>query len=414
MRKIRGEGRGAVAVRAESGIPFFLILRHLRRCNKWALALIIFLMAVAFINLIFINSIFNGVIDTAEAQIVAAGTGNITVSPFQGQEYLLEPAISLEKVLVTEGVVSASSRLVLSLPLVAGNAQGSWQVVAADPGAEAETLEVASSVFEGSWLEEGDAAGIVLGADVVGNAGGDTGTPSLKGVKVGETVRVPYEGAAVELVVRGIFETKFSDTDEKAFITPEALAVIDPALGGQANNIVIRTAGERGEEAPVIERLESGNIGGHVASWEDSARSFEELTSSFSSINALLTVVGFFIAAVTIFIIIYVDINHRRTEIGILRAIGIKPSLIRSNYILQTVMYSLFGVLLGSALFFGIIVPYFRVNPFEIPLGDVRLVINYRDFFIRALSVIAVSILAGLLPAFFITRANLMDEILDR
>jgi putative ABC transport system permease protein len=399
---------------AEAGIPFFLILRHLRRCNKWALALVIFLMSIAFINLIFVNSIFNGVIETADEQIVRAGTGNITVSPLKGSEYLTAPDQTMQRILATEGVEAASSRLVLPSQLKDGGAEGSWQVVAVDPSGEAATMVVADRVIDGSYLEEGDAEGIVLGYNVAGEAGAGADSSGLRGARVGDIVRMTYGGAARDLVVRGIFRTKFTDTDEKAFITRDALPGIDPSLAGQANSIVIRTEGAIGGEAAVIERLRAAGVGDSIASWEASAKSMKELTSSFASINTLLTVVGFFIAAVTIFIIIYVDINHRRTEIGILRAIGIKPSIIRSNYILQTVIYSLFGVLLGSALYFGIIMPYFDMQPFEIPLGDVRLVINYTDFTVRALSVIAVSILAGLLPAFFITRSNLMDEILDR
>jgi ABC-type lipoprotein release transport system permease subunit len=401
-------------MKAETGIPFFLILRHLRRCNKWALALIIFLMAVAFINLIFVNSIFNGVIQTADDQIINNGTGNITVSPLEGHEYITDPERNLEAIRATEGIEAASPRLVLPSQLKSSVAEGSWQVVAVDPDEESRTLDVAKHMVAGSYLEEGDTEGIILGSNVSGGRDEETGSTSLKGIQVGESVRMINANGSRDFVVKGIFQTKFADTDEKAFIARDALAGMDPALAGRINNIVIRTTGAVGTEDATIERLRSEGVGDRISSWEASARSMKELTSSFASINTLLTLVGFFIAAVTIFIIVYVDINHRRTEIGILRAIGIKPSLIRSNYILQTVVYSLFGVLLGSAIFFGIIVPYFQVYPFEIPLGDVRLVIDYRDFFIRALSVIAVSILAGLLPAFFITRANLMDEILDR
>ena len=140
----------------------------------------------------------------------------------------------------------------------------------------------------------------------------------------------------------------------------------------------------------------------------------QSITKSFVTINALLTVVGFIIAAVTIFIIIYVDITHRRQEIGILRALGIKSYLITSTYILQSTVYSLFGVALGTALFFGILVPYFQARPFSLPLGDVTLFISPADFASRAVAVVVVAILSGLIPAVIATRKNLLDDIMGR
>ena len=89
------------------------------------------------------------------------------------------------------------------------------------------------------------------------------------------------------------------------------------------------------------------------------------------------------IAAVTIFIVIYLDISNKRQQIGILRAIGIKAYLIRSVHVLQTVIYAVLGLAVGSLLYFIIIVPYFLAHPFSIPIGDVTLVYTWQDFLFR-------------------------------
>lgn len=68
-------------MKSDKRIPFFLITRHLARCNKWKLLLIVFLLSIAFINLVFINSLFNGVIASNNEQIINTKTGNIMIVP---------------------------------------------------------------------------------------------------------------------------------------------------------------------------------------------------------------------------------------------------------------------------------------------------------------------------------------------
>jgi ABC-type lipoprotein release transport system permease subunit len=81
----------------ERKIPFFLISRHLRRGNKWTLALVIFLMSVAFINLVFINSLFNGIVERADEQVIATTSGNITMQPSRGSQYISDEEDVVEK-----------------------------------------------------------------------------------------------------------------------------------------------------------------------------------------------------------------------------------------------------------------------------------------------------------------------------
>lgn len=216
-----------------------------------------------------------------------------------------------------------------------------------------------------------------------------------------------------EFTIKGVFYTKYLQTDTKAFITSKALHELMPQLADKASGIVVRID-KPGDENRVIRLLKAAGVDGNVSPWQDSAGVAKSVTKSFITINALLTTVGFLIAAITIFIIIYVDITHRRQEIGILRAIGIKSYLIRSTYVLQAVVYSVFGVLIGCAIFFAIIVPYFHVHPFAIPIGDVTPMPSAADFIARAEAVIAVAIVSALVPSIIVTRARILDEIRGR
>ena len=90
-------------------IPFFLIVRHVRHSNKWTLALIIFLMAIAFINLLFINSLFSGVVESNESQLINTRTGNVMITPPKGQEFISDPGALVKAVDKVPGVQAAAA-----------------------------------------------------------------------------------------------------------------------------------------------------------------------------------------------------------------------------------------------------------------------------------------------------------------
>lgn len=386
------------------------MMRSLRRGNKWTLALIIFLIAIAFINLVFVASLFNGVIKNANQQIIDAFTGNIYATPLPGDDFIPNADQTLKKIRKTDGVTAASAETILPASLEFNSIKRTWPILAINPDDEKKVLNIADKFSSGSYLDKNDTDQIIIGRQIAGGVGVEMDAFSFKNAKVGDKITLNYGNADYEFTIKGIFYTKFIDTDQKAFITDEALKKINPNYSDQATSIVIKTA-ETGNESETIKKLESDGVEAKFIDWEDAAGVMASVTESFLSINVLMTSVALLIAAVTIFIVIYIDISSRRQQIGILRAIGIRPYLITANYVLLSAVYSVAGVLLGSGLFFGILVPYFNAHPFVLPIADATLVVNYADFIIRMESIIWVAILTSLIPAFLITRIKILDAL---
>lgn len=399
-------------MKSSKRIPFFLIIRHIRHSNKWTLALIIFLMAIAFINLLFINSLFNGVIESNENQLINTRTGNITITPLKGEEFVDNPFQVVSDAVKIEGVEAAAPEVLVPGAIEYGGQRGNFDVTAVQPTLQEKATTIDEKMVAGRYLRDGDADGIVLGQTIAGKKDDPTEF-AAEGIRPGSKVQILEDGEAHEFTVRGVFETKFAPVDQRAYITETGAARVAPALAGRANLIIVRTE-KRGNEEKIIEEMESAGIQGTFRTWEQSAGQVKTLTNSFVTINALMTIVGFFIAAVTIFIIIYVDVTHKRQEIGILRAIGIRSPLVVSTYVLQAAIYSFLGVALGTILFFAILVPYFQAFPFKIPIGDVTLSIVPWDYNFRAFTVIGVGMLSGLIPALIGTRKPILDDILNR
>ncbi len=397
----------------ERKIPFYLISRHILRGNKWTLSLVILLMSVAFINLIFINSLFNGIVLASDEQVIATTSGNVTMQTTPGQMFIPNAPEVVKKIDSTPGVVAASARTLVPAGLLYNGIQGSFQIMAIQPSEERNTTNISKKMLSGAYLSDSDTDSIVIGRQIAGGKGVEMNATSFKGAKVGDKVLFTMNGQSKLLRIKGIFYTKYFEADRQAFVSNATLDAMQPSYGGVATTVIVKT-GKKGDENQVIKGLRKALPGGQFITWKAASGLMKSVTSSFLTINALLTTVGFIIAAVVIFIIIYVDISNKRRQIGIFRAIGIKSYLVGSTYILQSTIYSMVGVAIGSAIFFAIIIPYFKLHPFKIPLGDVSLYVDYVDFLWRAIVVVVVSILAGMLPAILATRKPILDEIAGR
>jgi len=397
----------------EQRIPFFWVNRQLRRGNKWTLLLIVFLMAVAFINLIFISSLFNGIVDNTNNQVIDTFSGHLTIFPDSDQDFINNVDQLIADIKKISRVEAACPEILVQGTLKYKNIKDSWQILAIDPEKSKQVTNVQANITSGQYLDQDDKDSIIIGRQIAGGEGVEDNIFSFKDAVVGDKVTLSLAGVEKELIIKGIFYTKFINTDSRAFITEATLQEILPGFTNQANYINIRLD-KKGNEDEVRNELAETGISGNIYTWQEMSGLMDQITDSFLSIDIIFTFVGMLIAAITIFIVIYIDISDKRQQIGILRAIGIKPYLIRGAYVIQTVVYSVAGILLGSILFFGIIVPYFNAHPFALPIGDSTLIIDWVDFVARFESVILVSILAGLIPAIHITRIKILDAIWRR
>lgn len=391
-------------------IPFFLISRHLMRGNKWTFFLTVFLMAAAFINLLFVTALFNGIISMSNNQVIDTSSGHISISPADNQNTIENTDKELVKIEGTPRVQAASAQMVVPASLEYKNIKGTWQIFAVDPEMEKEITNVSQKMIEGSYLEPDDTDQIILGRQIAGGDGVEMNAFSLKGAHAGDKVELVFNNQKREFTIKGIFYTKYLIADRFGFISQKAWEELMPESENKATNIIVRLD-KTGDESKVADDLRVRGVGGKIYTWEDNANLMKSVTKSFGAINTVLNLVGILIAAITIFIIIYVDVTNKRQQIGILRAIGIGTNHIRAAYLLQTVIYSVLGILLGFAIFVLAIVPYFKAHPLLLPIGDASLLVNYDDVMMKVEFVVLVGILAGLIPATLVTRAKILETI---
>ncbi len=394
-------------------LPFYLTWQYIRRGRKWTLLLTLFLMTVAFINLIFIPALFNGIVDGANKQIIDTMTGNIYITPDDGHDYINNRVQAIKKLNSIEGIEAASAKTMVPARLKYNGITGNWEILAINPIDDSKVFNISEKIMSGSYLDADDKDQIIIGRQIAGGTDVEENALSFKDAKVGDKVSMIFGETTKEFTIKGIFNTNFTESDSRAFITESALKEIIPTSSSKATTINIKT-NEDANEVSVIEAVEKLKLDGRVFSWEESAGFMNSVSSSFLSINVLLSMTSVLIAAVTIIIIIYVTIINKRKEIGILRAIGIKPYIIIFSYVILSAVYATAGIILGTILFFVVLVPYFQIHPFVLPICNAVLVLNWADLTIRAEIIMWVSVVAGFIPAVIVTRTKMLDAILGR
>lgn len=150
-------------------------------------------------------------------------------------------------------------------------------------------------------------------------------------------------------------------------------------------------------------------------------RSSEELTASiqdqidtFDLINNIMRVISLIVAAITVFILTYVELTNRRRQIGIERAIGIRGSAIVLSYVLKSAISALIGITLGLAVYRLVLLPFVERHPFQFPNGPVSLVAEAATTRQNVVLLILVAVLAAFVPTLNAVRMKILDAIWGR
>jgi putative ABC transport system permease protein len=140
----------------------------------------------------------------------------------------------------------------------------------------------------------------------------------------------------------------------------------------------------------------------------------KDMRDTFAMLGNIISSIGLVVAAITVFIVIFINAITRRKFIGIMKGIGISNFAIEVSYIIQSVFYAICGITLGALIVFLLLKPFFATHPIDYPFGDGILVAEQMGTFIRAMILLVATIVAGYIPARIVVKQNTLDSILGR
>jgi len=406
-------------------VALFLAGKSIARGNKWALGLTIAVMSLSFVNLIFTSSILSGVTTTMDEQLVDTTLANIIISPAEDR-YYMEKASQVEaRIRQVEGVAGVAAHLNSSAFIehewkekqrqTDRGSSGTWEVIGIDPIQEASVTVIHSSIIEGSYLSEHDRDEIVVGIEIAGGDGAQSSEfLTLGGVKVGDELRLTYpNGVQREYTVKGIFRAReIMRADHLAFVTRQEMASV---LGrdiffDRATEILVSTL-PGADDGLLIEEFKAMGIAGEIRNWREYGGAMRGTIATFEIIASLIGAIGLVVAAIVMFIVIYIAVLNRRRQIGILRAIGIRKSNIIASYLMQALLYASSGIGLGWLVVNFLMQPYFAYHPLDLPMGLVSLNVQLSTIWNSVAGLIAAAVLAGLIPAAAIMKQGIVKTI---
>jgi putative ABC transport system permease protein len=401
-------------------VAIFLGYKSIVNGNKGIVILMIFILSLAFVNLIFINSLLNGVTTTLNNQIINNSAGNIVIGPQEEptrQNYIVHTTELRQKIESLPGVAATAVHYNLVATFAYDkdkNGQwkyGLWPVVGINPEEEPAVTGISRHIVAGDYLEGLGTDDIILGSEIAG--GYETGeeVKSLGGVKVGEKVTVDFgNGISKKYTVAGISKVKSTIVDQSAYITVKEAQSILQLSDDRASQILVKI-NKTGDEDWYIKKIQEIAPNLKVRKWSEYSSGFSSIPDSFNLIATLIGAVGLIVAATTIFILIYINTVNKRRQIGILKAIGIKENIIIVSYILQAFFYVIFGIVIGIVAMFCFVRPYFINHPLALSLGDVSLTIKKVQVLQSVCGLLAIALIAGFVPAWRAVKENILKAI---
>jgi len=296
--------------------------------------------------------------------------------------------------------------------------QAATSFVGIDPDEEDAVTEIKSFLIAGQFITSEDEGEVVVGSGLLENY--SDGSPdefaTVENVDIGTKIRVIINGFTKEVTVKGIVDSKVDNIERRVFFPASELRKLIGRSDLNVDEIAIDL--QPGVSPDTIRDLYlASGINGEakVETFEEAQGAFiDDIRGTFNLLGTSLGSIAVVVAAITIFIVIFINALNRKKIIGIQKAIGIHPTAITLSYVIQAVFYAIIGIGLSTLFIFLFLEPFFKENPIDFPFSDGILFVTVEGTFIRATVLMITTVIAGYLPAKSIVKGNTLDALLGR
>lgn len=216
-------------------------------------------------------------------------------------------------------------------------------------------------------------------------------------VTAGDTVTVTGEdGIRRPFFVQGIIDTKNFYSNYN-FYTTQTAAQTMIGSGEKISEVIVRLY-DISEIATVMDKLKNQGIQAHIATWREPAGYIESIVSGIGIFLQIIAFVSILVGAVITGAILFVHTERKRRHIGILKALGTSTRFIVALFLTESMILSVIGILFGGLLYSGLY-QYFKLNPVEILIGDLKPLFDIRLVVIATAVFLGATFAAGIIPA---------------
>lgn len=368
--------------------------------NKRMFVFIIIAIALSTANIIIINGFMDGITDDFVEKTMETSSGHLNIYPDEQNRYIEGLGVKEQKLDTFDNVIAYSPRINAGGALSYKDKSKSIRILAVDPIKENRVTNILGKIDSGETLDVNDRNGVLISYRLA---------DELKARVGDETVLVFEKGNTKVFRIKGIFRSGMA-LDTNTVILDFESAAEQLNLSNKASVILVRLSdiALTGQYKDTISR-ELGAI--KVKEWKQEVESILSSTATFKEISSAINAIGLFASAVSVGVILYINILHRRRQIGIMKAVGMKDFQILSVYIIEAMIMGTIGIIAGDMLgYLG--TKYLEAHPFSDPiLGSLSPRFYTYILYDASLVTMATVILASTYPALMAGRMNIIKAI---
>ncbi len=352
-------------------------------------------------NIIFVNGLMDGMVSYDIDNTVESSIGHLNIYPKEDERFIDGLGIKERRLQELKEVEAYSPRL--SASGVLSNKELSFPVVilGLDPEKEGRVTRLLEKLESGATIISNDNAILVTSrlAEDLKLSAGDEATLSFE------------TGNTREYRVKGIVRTGNLDFDSSTIIMPLNEANRQLGIDNKASVILIKLQDKEAADAykPVLmQNLEVNN----VKTWKEEIEFLLRFSEAWRSFAKVISAVGLIAAAVSVGIIIYINVIHKKRQIGIMKALGAKDSFVFKIFIMEAALFGIIGVSIGDVLGY-LAIKYTEANPFydAVMQAWISARFDYYLLYNATLVSFAVTMLSGVYPAIKASRVDIIKAI---
>jgi putative ABC transport system permease protein len=396
----------------DAGVSWFLATRTIRRGNKGTTIMTIVILAVVFVNMLFLPSIIAGLVQNVNQKNIDYTTGQMVIHPRENDRFIENATEVTQKISGIPGVTGVTQRLTAPAIITHRDRVVSLGVIGIDPMNEKTVTKLNTGIIRGDFLDESDMDSIVIGTVLAGDKNKkeeDEIQYSLRGVDVGDSVNLTFNnGITKSYRIKGIIGIKNQVIDYNVYISLRELAAVT-GTGDEASSILIRLS----PSVPVSDfklTLMKFGVQQRIRTWLEDAALVQQQSESVSIIGIVSTIAGLIIAIIIMFVVVFINTVNKRKQIGIIKAIGIDQKIIVNSYVFQVIFLAVCGILLGIMLN-QVLVTLLTIYPLEMPDGAIAPVLDFGAIIQAAVTLFVASIIAGYIPAWNTAKLEILEAM---
>lgn len=395
--------------RSEVRTAFFIAKKNIYR-NRNSLLLTIFIISLGFISSIIIYGILQDVQYRIQENYIETSMGHIIIEPYEKGSKIENPSDIIKKINTLPGIkgIAKINKKAGQFYDSDGNKISS-EIYIIDPEEYSSVSVVDNKIYNGEWLHEGETGKIFFGCVNIRSCNKIVAFDALN-LNVGDKVYGVIDNVPVNFSIQGIYKHSLPEIEMISYITEDTAKKIFDNFNPDESDQILVVLSKREDYNYIYTELSKMQINAKILTWKEKSSKYSSVVDSFNIIGNISFIIGVIISAISIYIILYINILNKRTQIGIIRAMGIRSRVVSFSYVILSFYLGILGSIVGILLTLGMM-QFFKFNPIHTGLGDVIPSATPAVFLVVSISIIFASVFSGYFVSKKIAKQNIIEAI---